>query len=84
MLGLGLVVAIITVLLSGALYGLWSYRATMKSIESKLIEQRAAQQVKAKIQSFADLKYEASDQNPIFRLLDKIADAEKSLSHSLS
>jgi two-component system NtrC family sensor kinase len=79
MLGLGLVVAIITVLLGGALYGLWSYRATMKSIESKLIEQSAAQQVKAKIQSFSDLKYEASNQNPIFRLLEKITDAEKGL-----
>jgi signal transduction histidine kinase len=79
MLGLGLVVVIITVLLGGALYGLWSYRATMQSIQSKLIEQSAAQQVRARIQSFSDLKYETSDQSPIFRLLDKITDAEKAI-----
>src|SRR5713226_4664098 len=79
MLGLGLVVAIITVLLGGALYGLWSYRATMKSIESKLAEQTAAQLFKAKVQAFSDLKYETSSQNPVFRLLEKIADAEAAL-----
>src|SRR5947207_12328335 len=72
MLGLGLVVAIITVLLGGALYGLWSYRATMKSIESKLAEQTAAQLFKVKVQSFSDLRYETSSQNPVFRLLEKI------------
>src|SRR5713226_4383053 len=79
MLGLGLVVAIITVLLGGALYGLWSYRATMKSIESKLAEQDAAQHFKAVVHSFADLRDDAGSQNPFFKLLQRIKDAEDAL-----
>jgi signal transduction histidine kinase len=79
MLGLGLVVAIIAVLLGGALYGLWSYRTTMKSIESKLAEQDAAQQFKGTVQSLADLRDEAGSQNPFFKLLQKIQDAEAAL-----
>ncbi len=79
MFGLGLVVAIITVLLGGALYGLWSYHATMKSIESKLAEQDAAQHFKAVVHSFADLRDEAGSQNPFFKLLQRIKDAEDAL-----
>src|SRR5437899_6856670 len=79
MFGLGLVVAIITVLLGGALYGLWSYRATMKSIESKLAEQDAAQHFKAMVHSFADLPDETGSQNPFFKLLQRIKDAEDAL-----
>ncbi len=79
MLGLGLVVAIITVLLGGALYGLWSYRATMKSIESKLVEQNAAQHFKATVQSFSELRTEGGSQNPVYRLLEKVTEAEFAL-----
>ncbi len=79
MLGLGLVVAIITVLLGGALYGLWSYRATMKSIESKLIEQRAATEFKWKIDSLPELKDDGGNQNPIFKLLLRVKDAQSAL-----
>jgi signal transduction histidine kinase len=42
MLGLGLVVAITALLLAGTLKGLSSYRATMKTMESKLTELDAA------------------------------------------
>jgi signal transduction histidine kinase len=42
MLGLGLVVAITALLLAGTLKGLSSYRATMKTMESKLTELEAA------------------------------------------
>jgi HAMP domain-containing protein len=79
MLGLGLVVAIITVLLGGALYGLWSYRATMKSIESKLIEQKAAASFKSQVNSLPDLKDDAGSQNPVFKLLQRIEVVEGAL-----
>src|SRR5437879_5894841 len=79
MLGLCLVVAIITVLLGGALYGLWSYRATMKSIESKLIEQKAAASFKSQVNSLPDLKDDAGSQNPVFKLLQRINDADQAL-----
>jgi signal transduction histidine kinase len=79
MFGLGLVVAIITVLLGGALYGLWSYRATMKSIGSKLDELAAAQQFKTTVHSFAQLRDDPGSQNPFFKLLQKIKEAEDAL-----
>jgi signal transduction histidine kinase len=46
MLGLGLVVSIIALLLGGTLYGLAKFRATMKSIDSKHAELRAAETVR--------------------------------------
>jgi len=79
MLGLGLVVVIITVLLGGALYGLWSYRATMKSIESKLIEQRAAAYFKSQVSSLSNFKENAGSQNPVFKLLQGIDNVEDAL-----
>jgi signal transduction histidine kinase len=79
MLGLGLVVVIITVLLGGALYGLWSYRATMKSIESKLTEQKAAAKFKAQVNSLPGLKDQAGNQNIVFKLQDRIRDVEGAL-----
>jgi signal transduction histidine kinase len=87
MFGLGLVVAIITVLLGGALYGLWSYRATMKSIESKLVEQRAAAFFKSQVSSLASFKESAGRQHPVFKLLqeiDKADDALKSYEEKLN
>jgi len=78
MLGLGLVVAIIAVLLGGALYGLWSYRATMKSIESKLEEQKRAEYFKSKVDSLS-LKDDTGNQNPAFKLLERIQEANEAL-----
>jgi signal transduction histidine kinase len=46
MLGLGLVVAILALLLAGTLKGLSSYRATMKTTESKLLELKAANEIR--------------------------------------
>jgi signal transduction histidine kinase len=78
MLGLALVVAIIAVLLGGALYGLWSYRTTMKSIGSKLEEQKKAAYFKSKVDSLS-LKDETGNQNPAFKLLDRIKEANEAL-----
>jgi signal transduction histidine kinase len=78
MLGLALVVAIIAVLLGGALYGLWSYRTTMKSIGSKLVEQKGAEYFKSKIDSLS-LKDDAGNQNPAFKLLERIMEADEAL-----
>jgi signal transduction histidine kinase len=49
MLGLGLVVGLIALLLAGSLYGLASFRNTMKSIESKNREQGEASTLKASV-----------------------------------
>ncbi|HXG09030.1 MAG TPA: ATP-binding protein [Gemmataceae bacterium] len=46
MLGLGLVVGILVLLLAGTLKGLASYRATMSSMDSKLLELKEAQNLK--------------------------------------
>jgi signal transduction histidine kinase len=48
-LGLGLVVAILAILLAGTLKGLASYRATTKTVDSKLVELSAAMELRAKI-----------------------------------
>jgi signal transduction histidine kinase len=53
MLGLGLVVAIMALFLAGTLKGLSSYRATMKTMESKLVELQAANDFRQKV---AELK----------------------------
>jgi two-component system NtrC family sensor kinase len=76
MLGLGLVVGIIAVLLAGALYGLWSYRATMKSIESKLVEQTAAEMFKSAVHK---LKEDTGNQDPASKLLKNIEQADRAL-----
>ncbi|MCS6852748.1 MAG: ATP-binding protein [Gemmataceae bacterium] len=49
MLGLGLVVVIVGVVLAGTIKGLLSYRATMRCIDSKLVELYEAQRLKADI-----------------------------------
>jgi signal transduction histidine kinase len=53
MLGLGLVVGIMALLLAGTLKGLLSYRATMKSIDSKLAELHEAEVLKAAVNDLA-------------------------------
>ena len=49
LLGLGLVVLLMTVLLSGTLRGLWAYYATTNSIRGKLHELFAAEELKASV-----------------------------------
>jgi signal transduction histidine kinase len=53
MLGLGLVVGVMSLLLTGTLEGLLAYSSTVKSIDSKLTELSAAEELK---ESVADLK----------------------------
>lgn len=59
MLGMGLVVGIIALLLAGTVYGLASYRATMKSIDSKVAEMRAADAFRHAIQDLCALEVPA-------------------------
>lgn len=54
MLGLGLVLAIMALLLAGTLKGLSSYRATMRSIDSKLVELMEADKLRAAVKVLAD------------------------------
>ena len=49
LLGLGLVVGVMTLLLAGTIEGLWSYRISMNSVESKLNELHSAQDFKVAI-----------------------------------
>jgi signal transduction histidine kinase len=58
MLGLGLVIAIMTLLLAGTLKGLMAFRATMRSIDSKLTELQEAEDLKLAVN---DLKQSAAD-----------------------
>lgn len=51
MLGLGLVLVPNVLMLAGTIYGFSSFRATMKSIESKRAELEAAESLKAQLQS---------------------------------
>jgi signal transduction histidine kinase len=78
LLGLGLVGGIIALLLAGALYGLWSYRATMKSVVSKLAEQREAEEFKAQVSELSSLKDSQGERrisNPVDALKAKIKKA---------
>src|SRR5262245_24433829 len=54
MLGLGLVIGVIALLLAGTLYGLASYRSTMRSIDSKLAELKEAETLKGAVQSIKE------------------------------
>ena len=64
MFGLAFVVGIIALLLTGTLYGLASFRATMKSIESKHAEWNAAENVKVVVNS---LNSDAGSRNELQR-----------------
>ena len=80
MLGLGLVVAILTFLLAGTLYGVESFRATMKSIESKQYELAKAQALKEVISELKSKHHEAEIDGkkwPVF--LAQIPEAGKAL-----
>ncbi|GBD35570.1 Sensor protein ZraS [bacterium HR36] len=62
MAGLTLVVSGVGVLFAGTLWGLFSYRGTMKSIDSKLAELRSAQEVQeaiARLTGWADAEHKA-------------------------
>lgn len=79
-IGLGLVMGIIAMLLVGTLYGLASYRATMKSIDSKLAELREAEALKVavnNIKSTAETNLGSSDEWPKFQR--SIREAEECL-----
>jgi signal transduction histidine kinase len=71
MLGLGLVVAIIAILLTGTLRGLRSYRATMKSIDSKLTELNAALAFRECVSKLKATREQADSQRD-FKILEPI------------
>ncbi len=81
MLGLGLVVGIMALLLGGTLIGLLSYMATMKSMDSKLVELQVAGEFRdamnrlAQTDASPDPPYEEQRQS----LQAKIEDAQKAL-----
>ena len=62
-LGLGLVVGVLALLLAGTLKGLASYRTTTTSMDSKLVELRAAQDLKVAVTNLAAL---AADRRKLF------------------
>jgi signal transduction histidine kinase len=75
MIGLGVVVGIMSLLLGGTLYGLAKFRATMKSIDSKHAELKAAESVRDAVQA---LKISAA-RNDGLNLLDEIEKTNKAL-----
>ncbi|GIW81152.1 MAG: ATPase [Gemmatales bacterium] len=81
MLGLGVVVAIIGVLLAGTLYGLTSYRATMKSIGSKLVELKSAQKLREIIKTANAAAHQgtAESNGELQRLLHMVEQAHAAL-----
>src|SRR5947209_3108441 len=54
MLGFGLVIGLIALLLVGTIYGLSSFQATMKSIESKHAELNEAERFKAAVKKIKE------------------------------
>jgi signal transduction histidine kinase len=75
MLGLGLVVAILALLLAGTLKGLASYRATTKTIDSKLVELSEANQLReavAGLKTAAETSPRANDEDEGTGLVVKI------------
>lgn len=80
MLGLGLVVGVICLLLAGSLYGQASYRSTMKSIDSKLAELKAAEAFKYALNALrAPSDLGNGDDNEARAIQDAIANAERAL-----
>ncbi|HWY87182.1 MAG TPA: ATP-binding protein [Gemmataceae bacterium] len=73
MLGMGLVMAIMGLLLAGTLKGLASYSATMRTIDSKIVELAAVEELRAAIKDLGV----ADDK--IHELPGKVRVAEKSL-----
>src|SRR5258708_3242548 len=78
MLGLGLVVGVMALLLAGTLYGLASYRATMRSIDSKLAELKEAGNLKDVTKSIVeatDSTKGTPDEKQLLTLIDRAAEA---------
>src|SRR5438046_1969379 len=77
MLGMGLVMGIMGLLLAGTLKGLASYRATMRTIDSKLVELSEADKLRAAVKMLgepsANLQTQAAD------LVDKVRLAREAL-----
>ena len=67
MLGLGLVVGILALLLTGTLRGLASYRNTMHSIDSKLTELHEVQALRAALKSGPDAGRDPADEPAVLR-----------------
>ncbi len=75
--GFVLVIAIIALLLAGTFRGLWSYHVTMKSIDSKLAELKAAERHMTDVARLAAPDADKSEQTET--LLGHIKDARRSL-----
>lgn len=76
-LGMGLVVGIIAFLLAGALQGLASYRATMRTMDHRLAELAEADKLRAAVKILAEPCSSVETQR--LELLDRLADARKAL-----
>src|SRR5437899_567629 len=78
MFGLGLDVAVILLLLGGTLYGLASYKFTVKSIESKVAELQTAEAIKDALKALKGSPRLTEEVGKVQRLLasyeDKLAD----------
>lgn len=82
--GLGLVAGLIALLLGGTLYGLASYRATMKSIDSKVAELRAAEAFHTAIKDVRPLEEPGQVRSCILRAQDELAAYEAALTETLN
>jgi signal transduction histidine kinase len=82
MVGLGLVVAVMAILLAGAVPGLLSYRSSMGLMESKLNELHAAQEFNLTIIELSRLDDEkVDDKNRIDALRDRIKLSSEAITH---
>lgn len=89
MLGLGLVVALMGLLLTGTLKGLLSYRSTMRSFDSRLDELEKADELRAAVKALQDVPADSKQQKVLVN--EKIPEArarlaayEEKLDNSLS
>ncbi|MFO0866648.1 MAG: ATP-binding protein [Gemmataceae bacterium] len=76
-LGMGLVVGIMAFLLGGALKGLASYRATMRTVDRRLAELSEADKLRAAVKVLGEPC--SSLETQARELLDRLADARKAL-----
>jgi len=77
-LGLGLVVAVMALLLTGTLKGLASYRATMRTFTSRLEELREADKIRNAVKVLGERGVK-ENQNQATDLRDKIKEAREAL-----
>jgi signal transduction histidine kinase len=79
LLGLALVVVVMAVLLAGTCEGLWAYRSSMNSVESKINELYSAQQFKEKIIQLARVNPLSNPKTQREELNNCIEEAEQGL-----